>query len=187
MTLARASRQGTLHNRPADVAVVHPNNARNSRQSSLRYKNTTATPAPPAAEAEASAAGESSAANPDPTMANYSLALVLLGFVGCVFFYSMNAVGKGEEIEGGELDPLAQLKAEAQEARTMEKYQTSGGKDRMSQEEIQKLETGRSASDDAAVLEAALEDEANRKVFGDGSDGGDEKQKKKKPWWRFGF
>ena len=120
----------------------------------------------------------------DPTMRNLVMALGLFGFVTAVFFYSLNAVGRGEELDGGELDPLARLKAEAQEAREMEKYKHQG---RMSQEEIHELETGRSSmTDDTAVLEAALEEEANRKAFGDDSDT-TKTAKKKKPWWRFGF
>ena len=120
----------------------------------------------------------------DPTMRNIVMALGLFGFVTSVFFYSLNAVGRGEELEGGELDPLARLKAEAQEAREMEKYKHQG---RMSQEEIHELETGRSSmTDDTAVLEAALEEEANMKAFGDDSDT-TKTAKKKKPWWRFGF
>ena len=126
----------------------------------------------------------------DPTMKNVVLAAGLFGFVASVFFYSLNAVGRGEENLDGELDPLATLKAEAQEARESGKY-NQAQQGRMTEEEIHELETGRSiGGDDAEILEAALEEEANRKVFGDGGSddaSSSKKQTKKKPWWRFGF
>ncbi|OEU14021.1 hypothetical protein FRACYDRAFT_242374 [Fragilariopsis cylindrus CCMP1102] len=111
------------------------------------------------------------------------------------FWYSMNAVGRGDVLTGGssgsgengeEEDPLAQLKAEAQEALDhRNKVESEGGGSgsggRMTPDEIRALESG-------AVLGAdmtALEEEANRNILGlnTSKDG----EKKKKPWYRFGF
>ena len=125
---------------------------------------------------------------PPPTLQNVLLASTLLGFVGFVFTYSMNTVGRGDEAED---DPLAQLKAEAQEARVRQ----SNNKP-LSKEEVEALESGISADqyDSNTRLEVAvaapadiaqLEEEANLKVFSKKQQEG--VTKKKKPWWRFGF
>ena len=126
---------------------------------------------------------------------NLILATGLFGFVVGVFWYSMNAVGRGDVLTGGssgsgengeEEDPLAQLKAEAQEALDhRNKVESEGGGSgsggRMTPDEIRALESG-------AVLGAdmtALEEEANRNILGlNNSNNG---EKKKKPWYRFGF
>ena len=100
----------------------------------------------------------------------------------------MNTVGRGDEAED---DPLAQLKAEAQEARVRQ----SNNKP-LSKEEVEALESGISADqyDSNTRLEVAvaapadiaqLEEEANLKVFSKKQQEG--VAKKKKPWWRFGF
>jgi hypothetical protein len=121
-----------------------------------------------------------------PIMLNLALATVLAGFVGGVFTYSMNAVGKSQE----GIDPLAQLKEEAQDAREHNQHNR-----KLTPEEVQALETGRTEEyDQATKLQVAvaapadivqLEEEANLKVFGQKQ--GDVQEKKKKPWWRFGF
>lgn len=98
----------------------------------------------------------------------------------------MNAVGRSDE----ESDPLALLKEEAQEAR---QSKANEHKKRLSPAEIAALESGMTGAYDknskvevavAAPAEIAeIEEQANMKIFQ--SKGGDEK--KKKPWWRFGF
>lgn len=118
-------------------------------------------------------------------MQNLALAAVLVGFVGGVFTYSMNAVGKSQE----GIDPLAQLKAEAQDAREHNQHNR-----KLTPEEVQALESGLTGEyDNTTKLEVAvaapaviaqLEEEANLKVFRQKQ--GDV-QEKKKPWWRFGF
>lgn len=135
---------------------------------------------------------------------NVALAGVLGGFVTFVFLYSMNAVGRGDgdAVEGN--DPLAQLKAEAQEAREHRDRTKGGG--RLSDEEIMALESGLGAAEimadskadedriitDLAVATpadiAALEEEANLKIFEKKKNTGvEQNEKKKKAWWRFGF
>jgi hypothetical protein len=99
----------------------------------------------------------------------------------------MNAVGKGD----AEDDPLAQLKEEAQDARQLKDNEH---KRKLSKEEIAALESGLTVEHDGTTkLEVAvaapadiaqLEETANLKVFQQKQ--GD-KEKKKKPWWRFGF
>lgn len=97
-------------------------------------------------------------------MKNVGMAIVLLGFVGSVFTYSMNAVGRADETNDSASDPLAQLRAEAHEARQMEKYQNHGKI--MSKEEIDALETGRTNVDeDIQAITDAIEEDANRTVF----------------------
>eukprot|EP00535_Pseudo-nitzschia_heimii_P012477 CAMPEP_0197196020 /NCGR_PEP_ID=MMETSP1423-20130617/32132_1 /TAXON_ID=476441 /ORGANISM="Pseudo-nitzschia heimii, Strain UNC1101" /LENGTH=251 /DNA_ID=CAMNT_0042649785 /DNA_START=65 /DNA_END=817 /DNA_ORIENTATION=- len=133
---------------------------------------------------------------------NVALAAVLGGFVTSVFMYSMNAVGRGdgEAAEGN--DPLAQLKAEAQEARGHRDRTEGGG--RLSEDEIMALESGLGAAQtmtdgeadgdriitDLAVAApadiAALEEEANLKIFQQQQNAGEqpkEEKKKKKAWW----
>jgi hypothetical protein len=129
---------------------------------------------------------------PPPTMQNTAMATALFGFVGGVFFYSMNMVGRS----GPESDPLAQLKAEAQEARQNKK---GDQQERMTKEEIDALESGMTGGGgedgDGGKLRVAvaapadiaqLEEEANLNIFRQKQDGGEE-PKKKKGWWRFGF
>jgi hypothetical protein len=111
-------------------------------------------------------------------MRNVLLAGGLFGFVGFVFTYSMQAVGRS----GPEADPLAQLKAEAQEARQNKEHNK-----RLTKEEIEALESGVSAENNVEKAEIAeIEEEANLKVFAK-KQGGAEPEKKKKGWWRFGF
>ena len=120
---------------------------------------------------------------------NVALATILFGFVTSVFLYSMNSVGRGGGGgSDGTDDPLAQLKAEAQEA--LDHREKTGATGRMTPDEIRELESGSGgtsvADGDEAVIN--LEEEANSKTFHqqqqkDESGGG----KKKKPWWRFGF
>jgi hypothetical protein len=115
---------------------------------------------------------------PPPTLQNVALASALAGFVFFVFSYSMNAVGGQGDAES---DPLALLKEEAQEARQMK---ANDHNRKLSKEEIDALESGMAGEYDASSEIAAIEEEANLKVFNQ-KQGGDEK--KKKPWWRFGF
>jgi hypothetical protein len=120
-----------------------------------------------------------------PTIQNLALAAVLVGFVGGVFTYSMNAVGKSQE----GIDPLAQLKAEAQDAREHNQHNR-----KLTPEEVQALESGLTGEyDNSTKLEVAvaapagiaqLEEEASLKVLRQTQG---EVQEKKKPWWRFGF
>ena len=120
---------------------------------------------------------------------NVALATILFGFVTSVFLYSMNSVGRGGGGgSDGTDDPLAQLKAEAQEA--LDHREKTGATGRMTPDEIRELESGSGgtsvADGDEAVIN--LEEEANSKMFHqqqqkDESGGG----KKKKSWWRFGF
>jgi hypothetical protein len=111
-----------------------------------------------------------------PVVRNLVLAGALLAFGGGVFTYSMNAVGKS----GGEgEDPLAQLRAEAEEMRATDAallHRT----ERLTPEEIERLESG--LSDDVAAP-----------LAGGGTDAVEEEgalpsgDKPKKAWWRFGF
>mmetsp|Transcript_40633 Transcript_40633/g.46193 ORF Transcript_40633/g.46193 Transcript_40633/m.46193 type:complete len:190 (+) Transcript_40633:132-701(+) len=57
--------------------------------------------------------------------ANYATAAGLLGFVGYVFWYSMNAVGQNSEQD----DPLATLQKEAAEARAIHARKESAASD----------------------------------------------------------
>jgi hypothetical protein len=123
-------------------------------------------------------------------LANIALAAALAGFCGFVFTYSMNAVGRADTSKDSSGDdPLAKLKAEAQEARD---NRTSQKAQRMTPEEVAALESGMSNRNKGGVEVAVaapaeiaqLEEEANLKLFQNG-DG--EAPKKKKPWWRFGF
>jgi hypothetical protein len=162
-----------------------------------------------------SSTGSNNSSKPDiettaessPFVANLALAAVLFGFVGFVFTYSMNAVGKSD----GDDDPLAQLKAEAQEARDSTSNPTLTQR-KMTPEEIMALESGMGSKPDSADVFgdgqyvevavaapadiAALEEEANLKVFRQkqmqqqgttSSVAASETPAKKKPWWRFGF
>mmetsp|Transcript_47561 Transcript_47561/g.115877 ORF Transcript_47561/g.115877 Transcript_47561/m.115877 type:complete len:272 (-) Transcript_47561:50-865(-) len=152
--------------------------------------------------------GESATTSPEaegsPFVANLALATVLFGFVGFVFTYSMNAVGRSD----GEDDPLAQLKAEAQEARDSTSNPTLTQR-KMTPEEIMALESGMGSKEDehgrmfgstddvevavAAPADiAALEEEANLKIFRQSQQQQQQQSSstedmKKKPWWRFGF
>jgi hypothetical protein len=131
---------------------------------------------------------ESSTKDP-PTLKNLTLATALFGFVTYVFWYSLNAVGRAD----GDEDPLAQLKAEANEAM---QYQTV--KKKLTPEEIQALESGTittSGGDDdggeqflvevtgvAVPIDiSTIEEEANL------NQNGIVEKKLQKPWWRFGF
>lgn len=115
-----------------------------------------------------------------------------------VFLYSMNAVGRGDGDASEGNDPLAQLKAEAQEAREHRDRVEGGG--RMTEDEIRALESGIMRDDgqvdgnriitEVAVAApadiAALEEEANLKIFRKKQGEGEEPKPKKK-WWRFGI
>mmetsp|Transcript_33501 Transcript_33501/g.50533 ORF Transcript_33501/g.50533 Transcript_33501/m.50533 type:complete len:185 (-) Transcript_33501:141-695(-) len=57
--------------------------------------------------------------------ANYATAAALMGFVGYVFWYSMNAVGQNSEKN----DPLATLQKEAAEARAIQAKKESNTAD----------------------------------------------------------
>lgn len=107
-----------------------------------------------------------------PTVPNLVLAGFLLAFVAGVFTYSMNAVGRN-----GEEDPLAVLRAEAEDVR-QENLAFRRGEQKMTPEEIERLETGRLGG--AGRDEAAPGEEEDASLEGGA-------QKKKKPWWRFGF
>lgn len=106
----------------------------------------------------------------------------------------MNAVGSGDVPAGQEEDPLAQLKAEAQEAKMNRELQNAR---RLSSDEIAELESGMNARGEmsgkvevavAAPADIArLEEEANMKVFNTKSGQGSAGSEKKKPWWKFGF
>lgn len=132
-------------------------------------------------------------------LANIALAAALFGFCGFVFTYSMNAVGRADAWKDAngdvQADPLAQLKAEAQEAK---EYRAIQKAERMTPEEVAALESGmtnhrRLGAGNVELAVAApaeiaeLEEEANRKLFQNGSAGSEDAPKKKKPWWRFGF
>eukprot|EP00537_Pseudo-nitzschia_pungens_P007222 CAMPEP_0172366562 /NCGR_PEP_ID=MMETSP1060-20121228/16141_1 /TAXON_ID=37318 /ORGANISM="Pseudo-nitzschia pungens, Strain cf. cingulata" /LENGTH=225 /DNA_ID=CAMNT_0013090485 /DNA_START=197 /DNA_END=871 /DNA_ORIENTATION=+ len=193
---------GRLARRPATnctVARVHAGTTHRSLSSSS---------APPSSKPPSSASSSAAKPSSEPKktgsteiVPNVVLASVLFGFVASVFTYSMNAVGRGDgdAADGG--DPLAQLKAEAQEARehrdSVDGGSGSGG-GRMTPEEIAALESGLGASAegevdgdriirDVAVAApadiAALEEEANLKVFRNKQKSEDEEPKKKKPWW----
>lgn len=132
---------------------------------------------------------------------NIVLASALGGFVTFVFLYSMNAVGRGDGNAAEGRDPLAQLKAEAQEAREAKDREGSGG--RMTPDEIRALESGlvmegEDVNRDRIIREvavaapadiAAIEEEANLKIFRQRQQDNQDttEPKKKKPWWRFGF
>jgi hypothetical protein len=130
------------------------------------------------------------------------LGSVLFGFVSFVFLYSMNAVGRGDGDAAEGNDPLALLKEEAQEAREIRDRAEGGNGGRMTEEEIMALESGLGASADGEVDGdriitevavaapadiAALEEEANLKIFRQQQNEGKDEKPKKKPWWRFGF
>eukprot|EP00339_Tiarina_fusa_P025140 CAMPEP_0116998342 /NCGR_PEP_ID=MMETSP0472-20121206/1444_1 /TAXON_ID=693140 ORGANISM="Tiarina fusus, Strain LIS" /NCGR_SAMPLE_ID=MMETSP0472 /ASSEMBLY_ACC=CAM_ASM_000603 /LENGTH=167 /DNA_ID=CAMNT_0004697459 /DNA_START=157 /DNA_END=657 /DNA_ORIENTATION=- len=119
---------------------------------------------------------------PPPTTQNVALAAVLFGFCGAVFTYSLNQVGRSQE----DSDPLAQLKAEAQEAREEKSKHR-----KLTPEEVAALESGMTGGDgerpgDIEVAVAApadiaqIEEEANLKVFRQNQ--GEEEPKKKKAW-----
>jgi len=110
----------------------------------------------------------------------------------------MNAVGRNDSRAlATEEDPLAQLKAEAQEAKEIRQRQKA---QRMSQEEIAALERGDSSAKRNSVAVTSVDDvdeleqAANRKIFEqegelkeEAAASNNENAKKKKPWWRFGF
>ena len=133
---------------------------------------------------------------------NMALATLLFGFVTGVFLYSMDSVGRGDGSTEDGNDPLAQLKAEAQEAR--EERERQGNTGRMTDDEIMALESGLGATEmmseevdgDRIIREvavaapadiAALEEEANLRIFNQQKNDGKEEKGKKKKWWRFGF
>jgi hypothetical protein len=98
----------------------------------------------------------------------------------------MNSVGRAD----GEEDPLAQLKAEAHEAQESAKENR-----KLTPEEIQSLESGMTGGVgldvEVAVAApadiAALEEEANMKIFRAKQQAENGDKKTKKPWWRLGF
>jgi len=185
---------------------------RNNR--SLSSSSSSPPPVPPSSKP--SGAGDKKKTKKSVLVPNVVLGTALFGFVTGVFLYSMNAVGAGPGGGGDALDdddPLAQLKAEAQEA-IDHRSKVEGGSGRMSPDEIRALESGLvgtavvdgkaviidNNTGERTVLEvavaapadiAALEEEANLKIFRQTkqqTNNDDEKEgKKKKSWWRFGF
>ena len=166
-------------------------NARNNRSMSSS--------APPSSKPPTSASTEKKKTASSELVPNLALASVLGGFVTFVFLYSMNAVGRGDGDAAEGNDPLAQLKAEAQDVRDhRDRVEGSG---RMTEDEIRALESGivrdhGEADGDRIITDvavaapadiAALEEEANLKIFRKQQDDGKELKPKKKPWWRFGF
>jgi len=107
---------------------------------------------------------------PEMKMANVALAVVLVGFVTGVWYYSMTAVGSQEK--GGD-DPLAQLKLEAQEA--MDRQEKENTPDQRAQQLLQEFNRGEHYPD-KAELDALEELEQMEKEDG---------KKKKKSWWKF--
>ena len=173
--------------------------SRNSRAKTNARNNRSMSSAPPSSKPPTSASTEKKKTASSELVPNLALASVLGGFVTFVFLYSMNAVGRGDGDAAEGNDPLAQLKAEAQDARDhRDRVEGSG---RMTEDEIRALESGivRDHGDadgdriitDVAVAApadiAALEEEANLKIFRKQQDDGKEIKPKKKPWWRFGF
>lgn len=108
---------------------------------------------------------------PQMRMANVGLALVLCGFVGGVFYYSMSSVGSQEQ--GGN-DPLAQLKLEAQEA--MDRQEKDNTPDERAQQLLQEFNRGEHDPDKAEV--DALEELEQMEQE-------DASKKKKKAWYKF--
>ena len=108
---------------------------------------------------------------PQMKMANIGLAIVLCGFVGGVFYYSMSAVG-AQENDG--VDPLAQLKMEAQEA--MDRQEKEHSPDGRAQQLLQEFTRGDHDPDKAEV--DALEELEQM-------DAQEEGKKKKKAWYKF--
>lgn len=114
-----------------------------------------------------------------PLLSNIILASALLMFVTGVFTYSMNAVGRNGGVD--ENDPLAQLRAEAEDVRTTDVALLHRTK-KMTQEEIDRLESGRvDMSDDDNNND--LQEEEMAMMAKESNNG----KKGKKPWWRFGF
>jgi len=185
---------------------------RNNRSLS---SSSSSSPSPPPSS-KPSGTGDKKKTKKSVLVPNVVLGTALFGFVMGVFLYSMNAVGAGPVGGGDSLDdddPLAQLKAEAQEA-IDHRSKVEGGSGRMSPDEIRALESGLvgaavvdgkaviidNNTGERTVLEvavaapadiAALEEEANLKIFrqtNQQTNNDDEKEgKKKKSWWRFGF
>ena len=95
----------------------------------------------------------------------------------------MNAVGKADAN-----DPLARLQAEAQEAKDAREKSHAR---RLTVDEVAALESGmvtQQGNGSGGLEIAALEEEANLKIFGkENGDNNEVSNKKKKPWWRFGF
>ena len=107
---------------------------------------------------------------PEMKRNNAILGVMLLSMVGGIFFYSMNAVGSQEQ-DG--LDPLAQLKQEAQEALDREKKDHSP--DERAQQLLQEFNRGDHDPDKAEV--DALEELEQMEE--------EERRKNKKAWYKF--
>lgn len=187
------------------------NNSTNNSNNRSLSTSTPPSSKPPTASAPSSSSGGAEKKTKTGTteiVPNVLLAAVLGGFVVSVFMYSMNAVGRGDgnASEGG--DPLALLKAEAQEAREQRgRIEGGGANGRMTPDEIQALESGLGSSADGGEVDgkriirevavaapadiAAIEEEANLKIFRmqqqNNNNNNEEPPKKKKSWWRFGF
>lgn len=108
---------------------------------------------------------------PQMKMANIGLAVALCGFVGGVWYYSMSAVG-AQSKDG--VDPLAQLKMEAQEA--MDRQEQEHSPDGRAQQLLQEFTRGDHDPDKAEV--DALEELEQM----DAQEAGN---KKKKAWYKF--
>jgi len=197
---------GRISKPPTTTTIAKRNNR------SLSSSPSSPPPAPPSSKPS----GDKKKTKKSVLVPNVVLGTALFGFVTGVFLYSMNAVGAGPGGGGDALDdddPLAQLKAEAQEA-IDHRSKVEGGSGRMSPDEIRALESGLvgtavvdgkaviidNNTGERTVLEvavaapadiAALEEEANLKIFRQTkqqTNNDDEKEgKKKKSWWRFGF
>ena len=198
---AKASNQSHSQLQKMQIQRLHSSlvASRNSRVKTNARNNRSMSSAPPSSKPPTSASTEKKKTASSELVPNLALASVLGGFVTFVFLYSMNAVGRGDGDAAEGNDPLAQLKAEAQDARDhRDRVEGSG---RMTEDEIRALESGivRDHGDadgdriitDVAVAApadiAALEEEANLKIFRKQQDDGKEIKPKKKPWWRFGF
>jgi hypothetical protein len=180
-------------------------NSNNNKNNNSRSLSSSAPPSskPPTSASSSSKSGgnENKKTGTTEIVPNVVLATALGGFVVGVFLYSMNAVGRGDGSAVDGNDPLAQLKAEAQEAREYKDQYQGGAGGRMTDDEIWALESGLGAHDgeadgDRVITEvavaapadiAALEEEANLKIFRKQQNGGEEPKAKKKAWWRFGF
>jgi hypothetical protein len=119
-------------------------------------------------------------------LSNLILGSALLLFVTGVFTYSMNAVGKTSP-NGIDDDPLAQLRAEAEDVRRTDLALLHRTK-KMTPQEIELLESGVGTIGVGSGNE--MEDGTTTTSGGGGGmvpAGTENKKGNKKPWWRFGF
>jgi len=112
---------------------------------------------------------------PKMKMANAALAVVLCGFVGGVWYYSMISVGSQQAgDDGSNTDPLAQLKLEAQEA--LDRQEKENKPDDRAKNLLEEFTRG-DHDPDKAELDALEELEE--------MDAADANNKKKKAWYKF--